>query len=109
METVEDIKTATNLKYGAKSVVVESINLKMILYTEAKKRLRKTQSKHGTGGRRMTEKEIVQILEAILERNKADGCVGCAFWNKESWDMPCKECKRNCKDYWRAKDDTTRN
>ena len=50
METVEDIKTATNLKYVAKSVVVESINLKMILYTEAKKRPRKTQSKHGTRG-----------------------------------------------------------
>ena len=52
METFEDIKTATNLKYGAKSVVVESINPKMILYTEAKKRPRKMQSKHGTGGRR---------------------------------------------------------
>ena len=44
-----DIKTATNLKYGAKNVVVELINLKMILYTEAKKRLRKMQSKHGIG------------------------------------------------------------
>ena len=50
METVEDIKTATNLKYGAESVVVESINLEMILYTEAKKRPRKTRSKPGTGG-----------------------------------------------------------
>ena len=50
METVEDIKTDTNLKYGAKSVVVKSINLKMILYTEAKKRPRKTQSRHGTEG-----------------------------------------------------------
>lgn len=49
----------------------------------------------------MTKTDIMQILEAIIERDKADGCSGCAFFDKESWDMPCKECRRNCKDYWR--------
>lgn len=34
-----------------------------------------------------------------------NGCEGCAFWDKESWDMPCKECKRNCRDYWRNGND----
>lgn len=63
METVEDIKTATNLKYGAKSVVVESINLEMILYTEAKKRPRKTQSKPGTGG----GSEIANVMKEVLK------------------------------------------
>ena len=39
--------------------------------------------------------------EAMKE--DADGCVGCAFEDVESWLPPCTMCKRNCKDYWRAK------
>ena len=39
--------------------------------------------------------------EAMIE--DADGCVGCAFEDVESWQPPCSMCKRNCKDYWRAK------
>ena len=49
----------------------------------------------------MTQKDIMQILEAIIERDKADACVGCAFLKKEDWEMPCKDCKRSHKDYWR--------
>ena len=36
-------------------------------------------------------------------KENADGCKGCAFENVESWQPPCAMCKRNCKDYWRAK------
>ena len=36
-------------------------------------------------------------------KEDADGCVGCAFEDVESWQLPCTMCKRNCKDYWRAK------
>lgn len=36
-------------------------------------------------------------------KENADGCKGCAFENVESWEMPCDRCKRNSKDYWRAK------
>lgn len=36
-------------------------------------------------------------------KENADGCKGCAFEDVESWQPPCTMCKRNCKDYWRAK------
>lgn len=42
-------------------------------------------------------------LKAFQMREDADGCVGCAFGDVESWQMPCERCARNCKDYWRAK------
>lgn len=52
----------------------------------------------------MTTKEIMQILQAIVEADEADGCSGCAFFDREDWEMPCKECKRACRDYWRRKE-----
>lgn len=51
----------------------------------------------------MTKQDFINVLSAILEQEKADGCHGCAFIDKETFEMPCKECKRNCKDYWRQK------
>lgn len=36
-------------------------------------------------------------------KEDADGCCGCAFEDVHSWEMPCDRCKRNSKDYWRAK------
>ena len=41
--------------------------------------------------------------DAMMMKENADGCVGCAFEDVESWESPCKICKRNSKDYWRAK------
>ena len=49
----------------------------------------------------MDKTEIMQILEAIIERDKADGCSGCAYFDKEDWEMPCAKCLRASKDYWR--------
>ena len=45
-------------------------------------------------------KELRKVLDAYL----ADGCFRCAFGDCEEWEMPCMKCKRNCKDYWRAKE-----
>ena len=42
-------------------------------------------------------------IEAGLLKEDAVKCRGCAFEAVESWEMPCMQCKRNCKDYWRAK------
>lgn len=36
-------------------------------------------------------------------KQNADGCQGCAFEHVEEWELPCSKCKRNMKDYWRAK------
>ncbi len=50
--------------------------------------------------------DIRKIRDYILqleEQMKADGCCGCAFDDVEPWQMPCDRCKRNSKDYWRAK------
>ena len=41
--------------------------------------------------------------EAMLMKENADGCLGCAFEHVEEWELPCSKCKRNCKDYWRMK------
>ena len=42
-------------------------------------------------------------VDAIVMKENADGCAGCAFEAVESWKMPCEKCSRNCKDYWRPK------
>ena len=41
--------------------------------------------------------ELRKVLGAYL----ADACQGCAFESVEEWEMPCRKCRRNCKDYWR--------
>lgn len=45
--------------------------------------------------------DLQKILELIEEKEKAGGCAGCAFCDRDEWDMPCAKCKRNVKDYWR--------
>lgn len=42
-------------------------------------------------------------VDARVMKENADGCVGCVFEHVEEWEMPCAKCKRNAKDYWRAK------
>ena len=42
-------------------------------------------------------------VNARIMKEDADGCLGCAFEYVEEWQLPCAKCKRNCKDYWRAK------
>lgn len=50
----------------------------------------------------MTTEDYRRILDIAVEQLKADGCTGCAFIDIEEWEEPCRRCKRNCKDYWRA-------
>lgn len=49
--------------------------------------------------------ESVMMVAEEIEKLNADGCDGCAFESVEEWEMPCAKCKRNNKDYWRAKRD----
>ena len=51
----------------------------------------------------------IKELRRVLEAYTADGCKGCAFEDKQEWELPCTICSRNCKDYWRAKDDAPGN
>lgn len=57
----------------------------------------------------MTEKELQAYKkgysDAVTMKENADGCKGCAFESISEWEMPCTKCKRNSKDYWRAKVD----
>lgn len=41
--------------------------------------------------------ELKKVLDAYL----ADGCSACAFESVDEWELPCRKCKRNSKDYWR--------
>ena len=43
--------------------------------------------------------ELKEVLAAYL----ADGCAGCAFEGVNEWELPCRKCRRNSKDYWSAK------
>lgn len=62
--------------------------------------------------------KTVMMLEHILSNNTvaewakeklketvssylSDGCTECEFVNVNSWEMPCKVCVRNSRDYWR--------
>ena len=53
----------------------------------------------------MTEKEKNAYekgySDAVKMKEDADGCKGCVFEHVESWESPCRECKRNHKDYYR--------
>ena len=55
----------------------------------------------------MTNPDFNALMKTALDiarsQIKAEGCLGCVFYDKEEWDMPCRCCKRNCRDYWRAK------
>ena len=49
----------------------------------------------------------IEELRRVLGAYLADGCFGCAFGDREEWEMPCVMCKQNHKNYWRAKDERT--
>lgn len=47
--------------------------------------------------------DLQKLLELIEMKEQADACRGCAFFDRNDWEMPCAKCKRNSKDYWRPK------
>ena len=54
-------------------------------------------------------KNIAKDIEEIkndIEIQRADGCEGCAYMDVEEWNLPCCNCKRGCKDYWRKGENT---
>ena len=50
----------------------------------------------------MRAEDYKRIFDIAIEQWQADGCKGCAFIDVEEWEEPCRRCRRNCKDYWRA-------
>lgn len=46
----------------------------------------------------------IEELRKVLDAYLADGCAGCKYEKCEAWEMPCKMCKRNHMDFWRAKE-----
>ena len=49
----------------------------------------------------MKADEIVEIVEALIEKHRADACIGCVFLSREAWEEPCKMCRRATRDYYR--------
>ena len=47
----------------------------------------------------------IEELRRVLAAYMSDACLECAFEDCEEWNMPCRECRRNSKDYWRAKNE----
>lgn len=48
--------------------------------------------------------EFEAFRKAWSEARKSDACTSCAFFDCEPWEMPCRKCRRNCKDYHRLKE-----
>ena len=49
---------------------------------------------------------LEQLADMVLRRindERGMGCEGCVWMPNEEWEMPCKECKRAKKDYYRGK------
>lgn len=42
------------------------------------------------------------MRDAYRLRESAVGCSGCEYGDVEAWELPCRECSRNSKDYWKA-------
>ena len=49
----------------------------------------------------------IEELRKVLDAYLADGCKGCEFEDHNEWEMPCRKCTRNLKDFWRAKFEKT--
>ena len=47
--------------------------------------------------------EFEAFRKAWDEARKADACTSCAFFDCDPWEMPCRKCRRNSKDYYRPK------
>lgn len=50
----------------------------------------------------MRAEELIEIIQTALDRVRSDGCTGCAFYDRDEWEMPCCKCIKTSKDYWRA-------
>lgn len=49
--------------------------------------------------------ELNAMVQAWIDRQGAEGCGGCKFEGRESWEAPCRHCKRKATDYWTKKED----
>lgn len=49
------------------------------------------------------ERFLAIAIDAI-KKQKMDGCCECAYESRREWQVPCKDCRRAHRDYWRTKD-----
>lgn len=47
---------------------------------------------------------LIDLVQAWIDRTEADACTECKYFGTKEWEMPCKECCRAKKDYWRRRD-----
>ena len=55
----------------------------------------------------MIDKDFITLMEIasrLLRRLEADGCDGCKYQDKESWEMPCSDCKNTHVSHWKGAD-----
>lgn len=45
--------------------------------------------------------KVIDIAIKTIAQSEADGCMNCVFEGVEEWELPCRQCARGCKDYWR--------
>lgn len=55
------------------------------------------------------EDDLREFMKIFIKQQQADGCTGCKYLHLEDWDMPCRECKRSHKDYYRYDKDSEKN
>ena len=47
--------------------------------------------------------ELNAMVQAWIDRQDHEGCGGCKYGDRESWEQPCVQCKRRARDFWRSK------
>ena len=48
----------------------------------------------------MTDRDMLEMIRQIVAPEH-DGCCGCAYDDRDEWEMPCCKCSHGCRDYWR--------
>lgn len=49
-------------------------------------------------------KGLATMLPSVQRGRDFGGCVVCAFYDREEWEMPCAKCCHASRDYWRYKE-----
>jgi len=57
--------------------------------------------KYGVSAQTLSQ-DFWEICVEALEKQEADGCIGCKYETKDQYEMPCLVCKNNYQNMWKA-------
>ena len=83
---------------------IEALNKQICCYINTECEISCVKCKHNQSNDTLNAAMQIALADMIRmdEREHADGCEGCEFGGREKWIEPCKKCRRNAPDRWRA-------